>query len=379
MSSTCKHNQLMSYQEKFWVLFSKKLSGEASSEEIKELDKLITEYPEWQYAVQSLEDLWKKQHLEKNSILEEDAYLLHLHRMTEQGIPFGEGPDEFPAAGQKKTGIKWYWAAAAVVIIFLAIFGFKKITAGNNKEVAANEINEVSTRPGSKSKVKLPDGTIVLLNAGSRLTYTKDYGKEIREVNLSGEGFFDVRKNKNVPFIIHTSNINIKVLGTVFNVKSYPEDKKTETSLIRGSIEVTIKNRPNDKIILSPSEKLVVENNEAKILEQNKGEEIKGSAHSVVQPEIAVNKINYSLIDSSIAEIQWTENKLVFRDERFAELAVDMGRWYNVTIDITDPLLAEARLTGIFENETIEQALEALKLSTPFLYERKGNNIIIHH
>ena len=93
------------------------------------------------------------------------------------------------------------------------------------KELVAKHSNEVSTQPGSKSKIQLPDGSTVWLNAGSKLTYTKDFGKEIREVTLIGEAFFDVTKMKEKPFIIHTSSINIKVLGTAFNVKAYPEDK----------------------------------------------------------------------------------------------------------------------------------------------------------
>lgn len=368
----------MSYQERFWILFSKKLSGEATIAETQELEVLITKHPEWQLAIQNLEDLWKHQPSKEDITHEEDAYLLHLHRMTEKNIPFGEGPDKFPAGVPKNIWLKWYWiAAASLVVLVTSLFFFRKNSSAANQPLAIKEVNEISTQPGSKSKIQLPDGTTVLLNAGSSLTYGKEYGRELREVNLEGEGFFDVQKNKEVPFIIHTSDINIKVLGTVFNVKAYPEDKKTETSLIRGSIEVTIKNRPNDKIILSPSEKLVVENNRAAIT-KDRLKEAKEVLPPNLQTLVSVNKINYSRIDSSIAEIQWTENKLVFRDQAFTDLAADMQRWYNVKIDITDPVLAEARLTGIFENETIEQALEALKISTAFRYDKKGNNIIIH-
>jgi transmembrane sensor len=369
----------MSYQEKFWVLLSKKLSGEASAEELQELGNLITEHPEWQYAIQNLGDLWNHK-AAKDFTLEEDAYMLHHHRMSEMNIPFGDIAERAPIAKNKRVRIKWYWAAAAIFII-AGMFFFRKI--GTNKEVpvTAKEVNEITTRPGSKSKVQLPDGTTVLLNAGSRLTYTKDYGKELREVSLTGEGFFDVTKNKDVPFIIHTADINIKVLGTVFNVKAYPEDKKTETSLIRGSIEVTIKNRPNDKIILSPSEKLVVESGDLDHEKVQPKEKVlyKEDMHRAeVVPLISVNKLKYNPSDSAVAETQWTENKLVFRDQSFGELALNMERWYDVKIEIRDELLIRERLTGIFENETILQALEALKISIPFRYEQTGNRIIIH-
>lgn len=365
-------------QEKFWVLLSKKLSGEAGVEELKELESLILTHPEWQYAIQNLEDLWKHP-LQKDSQQGEDAFMLHLHRMTELNIPFGDEPVEVPVTKSRK--IRWYWAAAVIAVVG-SLFVFGKSVWLHDKKVAESlagkEVNEISTRPGSKSKIQLPDGSIVMLNSGSKLIYNKEYGIENREVTLVGEGFFDVKKDKEKPFIIHTADINIKVLGTVFNVKAYPEDKKTETSLIRGSIEVTIKSRPNDKIILSPSEKLVVENGltaDANDRQQSRDIVAVPAGLSTV---MAINKLKYSPVDSSVAETLWIDNKLVFRDESFEELAMRMQRWYDVSISLQDEQLAEKRLTGIFERETIEEALEALKISIPFRYEKNGNKIIIH-
>jgi ferric-dicitrate binding protein FerR (iron transport regulator) len=367
-------------QEKFWVLFSKKLSGEASAEELKDLENLIQQHPEWQYSIQNLEDLWKHQP-SRDFMHEEDAYLLHLHRMNELNISFGDKETIIPQIAAERKPAKWYWAAAAILIVATGLFALKarpgKTT--EQKDIANAELNEVSTRPGSKSMVKLPDGSVVWLNAGSKITYdNKEFGKEIREVTLIGEGFFDVTKNKEKPFIIHTSSINIKVLGTAFNVKAYPEDKQTETSLIRGSIEVTIKNRPNDKIILAPSEKLIVENN--RVLQKDKIKSGLGSAAPplTIAPLVSINKLKYSAVDSTVAETQWINNKLVFRDETFADLAVRMERWFDISIEINDPVVKQARLNGIFETETIIQALEALKISIPFQYEKTGNKIIIH-
>jgi ferric-dicitrate binding protein FerR (iron transport regulator) len=198
----------------------------------------------------------------------------------------------------------------------------------------------------------------------------------MREVTLSGEGYFDVMKMKEKPFIIHTSTINIKVLGTVFNVKAYPDDKSTETSLIRGRIEVTIKNRPNDKIILSPSEKLIVENDE--IIQNAK---VTGKDEAGVAPVstlMSVKKLKYEGGDSTVAETEWIKNRLIFRNESFAEVAVQMERWYDVDINITDTALSEIRLNGTFDDETISQALDALKEFISFHYEQNGNKIIIN-
>jgi transmembrane sensor len=361
-------------QETFWVLLSKKLSGEASAEELRDLEALVLEHPEWQYAIQNLEDLWKHEP-KKDYMQEEDAYMMHLHRMNEMKIPFGEGPVAEPAIARMRPKRKWYWAAAAVLIV--AVAGFMLLNPGNNgaKNRLAKEENEISTRRGSKTRVQLPDGTVVMLNAGSKLTYHKDFGKVLREVNLTGEGYFDVQK-MDKPFIIHTTSINIKVLGTVFNVKAYPEDKNTVTSLIRGSIEVTMKDRPNDKIILSPSEKLVVENNT--VSENNSSITSGGTTEPVINTLVAINKLKYSPVDSSVAEAEWINNKLVFRDESFEDLAARMERWYDVDIEINDRTLNEQRLNGIFEKETINEALEALKISIPFKHQQTGHKIIIH-
>ncbi|MBI3138401.1 MAG: FecR family protein [Sphingobacteriales bacterium] len=369
-------------QEQFWVSFSKKLSGEASAEELGSLETLIREHPEWQFAIQNLEDLWKYQ-ADKDPVAGEDAYMLHLHRMEELNISLKNIPGKAMAVRPKKRITGWYWAAATLLLL-AGLFGIRTLFSGITRgSEVAGQVNEISTRPGSKSKVQLPDGSVVWLNAGSKLVYNKNFGIETREVTLTGEGFFDVTKNKEKPFIISTSSIKIKVLGTAFNVKAYPEDKQTETSLIRGSIEVTIRNRPNDKIILSPSEKLVVENDMARV-ESGSVEKIKktGNIERTSLPGIStlmsVNKLKYNPADSTVAEIQWVNNKLVFRDESFSELAVRMERWYDVQIDITDPLIAEERLNGIFDSETISQALDALKEFIPFKYEKDGNKIIIH-
>lgn len=365
-------------QENFWVLLSKKLSGEASLAELKELEGLVLEHPEWQYAIQNLEDLWKHQ-APKEEMQAEDAYMLHLHRMTEMNVSFADSSAEsIPVIGKNRIR-KWYWAAAAVLVVAIGLLASGTLFNKKDRKalIAAREVNEISTRQGSKSKIQLPDGSVVWLNAGSKLTYNKEYGQQLREVSLTGEGYFDVMKNKDKPFIIHTSNINIKVLGTAFNVRAYPEDKQTETSLIRGSIEVTVNNRPDDKFTLSPNEKLIVENDFFIKKEAEK------SDSKYAQPAISINKLKYSGIDSTVAETQWIDNKLVFDDESFADLAVRMERWYDVDIEIDskDAQLLQKRITGNFEKETIDQAMEALKEMIPMLpfkYEKTGNKIIIH-
>ncbi len=369
----------MGVQENFWILFSKKVAKEASAAELEEFEKLILENPEWQYAIQNIEDLWATK--SKENLMEgEDAFMLLLNRIEEKYSTDNED-QEIPSITPAKRKQKWYWAAASIIAIAGAIGLAVLYWKNGNDTLKYREVSEITTRLGSKSRVELPDGSVVWLNSGSKLTYDKNFGKDIREVSLSGEGFFDVTRMKEKPFIIHTSSIDIKVLGTVFNVKAYPQDKRTETSLIRGRVEVTIRSRPNDKIILSPNEKLVVENNE--IVEPGKNEsglqKINSPATDSMLPLMSINKLRYGAEDSSLAETGWINNKLIFRDETFGDLAIQLERWYNVSIEIRDQGLQQKRLNGIFESETIEEALTELKemIPIPFSYERSGNKIII--
>lgn len=356
-------------QERFWLLIAKKIANEANEQELIELNHYIQEHPEWQFAVQNLENIWQIP-LPINKAEAEDAFMLHLNKLGENNR-FDLAQDNVVEANSRRFIPQWVYYAAASLIMFIgALYFFTKSPAVKSIAKKLPELNEISTRLGSKSQVKLPDGSIVWLNGGSKLIYQKDFGKIIREVTLIGEGYFDVVKNKEVPFIINTKSIRIKVLGTVFNVKAYPEDKQTETSLITGRIEVTIKNRPDDKIILSPNEKLIVEN---ELIESQKKER----AIDLI-PAVSINKLRFITPDSTVAENQWVENKLVFRDQTFEELAIMMERWYNVNLDIQSEALKSTRMNGNFEKETIDQAIEALKLIIPFKTNQKGNTIIIY-
>ncbi len=366
-------------QENFWILLSKKIAGEASAEEMAELEHLMQQHPEWQFAAQNLTDIWQS-HEKADKSTEEDAYLLHVQRMNEKGVGFDDNV-LFNYPSQTETinishfqrWKKWYYSASAVAAAVLVFLSLRLFNQPINPQaiVVASEKNEISTNKGSRTKVNLPDGSTVWLNAGSKIRYDKDFAITSRSVELTGEAFFDVVKDAAHPFYIHTSNIDIKVIGTAFNVKAYPDDETTETSLIRGTIEVSIKSRPKDKIILSPNEKLIVDN---KLSVPEKGTVPNKKPESVV----AINEIKLNSRDSTINEIQWVENRLVFDDEPLQSIAVKMERWYNVDIQIEDSLLAQKRIFGSFVNENIDQAMEGLSVTGRFSFTRKGNQIFIH-
>ena len=364
-------------QDHIWNLVAKKLSGEASEEELRELGTLLRNSPELHYPTQTIADLWNShQAHDREEALA--AFDRHLERMQSLGIDFA-AREEGTSTKRPKILRKWIFSGVVMAMTFAGLFIFLKIIKQSSNRSIQKNSSEIFANNGSKTKLLLPDGTQVWLNGGSKISYDKNYGNELREVSLTGEAFFDVIKNPEKPFLIHTGKIEIKVLGTAFNVRSYPDAKTIETSLIRGSVEVTFKDRPNEKVILKPNEKLIVVNEET----STRSETVKKySAKPLNEPIVAISHLNYLKSDHSIVETAWVQNKLSFQDESFKDLARDMERWYGVTIQFDDSNRDTLHFTGSFENETIQQALDALKLTSgksvpEFHYVINGNEFMI--
>ena len=374
-------------EEKYWILLSKKIAGEATGDELEELQQLISDNPEWKTTMENLRELWSSKPVivdtdKKQKI--EDAYLVHINRLKEKGADFKENTElavhdvEINLTAVKKPFYKsWITYAAAAVFIVAVIFLYPLIAdTGKTNEVASpiRPFNEITINPGSRTKVQLPDGSQVWVNSGSHLTYEGNFKGNTREVQLDGEAYFDVAKDASRPFIVHTSDIDIKVLGTSFNVKAYKTEATIEATLIHGSIEVINKSQPGSaKIMLKPHEKLVYNKYLIKDIKNPKAD-IKPVADSF---SIIIKPLRKNIADKDIVETAWVYNKLIFEDERFADLALKMERWYNVKISIEYEKLKNYRISGSFVNETAEEALKALQLLVPFSYSIKNNEVRI--
>ncbi len=374
------------HQENIWNLIAKKLSGESSPEDLRDLEDLLRKNPELHYSLQHIMDLWHSEHSNFEKQEARDAFSKHVERMQQLDIDYSVN-ENIETTGNTSHKKKRVFIIAAVALPFFIVTFFLGAHFFSSSQSSVSPIkstskeslkavSEIATKNGSKTNIILPDGTKVWLNAGSNLTYDSSYGKSIREVSLSGEGFFDVVKNKEKPFIIHAASINIKVLGTEFNVKSYPSEKTTEASLIRGSIEVTFRDKPNKTVILKPNEKIVVDNIkkvEAVIQSHTQNNEVKVKD---VADGFAVKNLTYESKTGDVIETSWVDNKLIFQDESFDDIARQLERWYGVSINFENGQLKENHLTGSFKNETIRQALDALKFTATFNYSIDNNNNI---
>lgn len=257
-----------------------------------------------------------------------------------------------------------YWKAAAVIaFIVTSIAAYVLVDLNTSSECLTY------AKKAEKTSLTLSDGTKVILNAGSKLSYPEKFNGDIREVTLSGEAFFDVTKDPGHPFIIHTGKMDIKVLGTSFNVKSYPDDQFSETTLIEGRVEVTLKDKPLDIITLKPSEKLLVENH----LDAGRS---KGSAITRIEnviPEITRLRKQ----DTIVLETSWLQNRIAFRRKNFFEISKILERAYDVQIRFRNEELKKLQFTGTFETESVADILYTLKMMEPFSFEMLDNKIII--
>ncbi|MHA4809396.1 FecR family protein [Flavitalea flava] len=263
-----------------------------------------------------------------------------------------------------------FMAAASLIVFLLMPFFNEK----RSSEISAATYSYAQdSKAGERKSFQLPDGTKVMLNAGSTIQVAKNFNISTREIILSGEAFFDVTHAPQKPFIIHTLSMDVRVLGTVFNIKAYPSDKQTETSLLKGSVEVIVKADPGRSIILHPNEKIVL----AGAAEDSPGgtKDSPGQAPparsvkaTVIKEKYKIDKLTYSPMDSSVVEVSWTENRLVFDNTPFDEVATRLERWYNVRIRFENKDAMQYRFTGIFDRKTIDQVLDALQLSRHFDY-----------
>lgn len=358
--------------ERFLLLAARELSGEASNEERQELSQLFAQDLFYKERFNLLESYWQKENM---SVTDTDTAFGKLLAEIDAQTTATDAP-QISVIRKKRVdsfGVIRYSKTAAIFILCISCvyFIYRSIKNDSSPVVSSNLDWQVKQIPkGARSTLILPDGSKVILNADSKLQFPKAFSGDTREVYLIGEGFFDVAHNAKMPFIIHTGKMNIKVLGTEFNVKSYPEDSSYETTLIHGSIEVTLQDRPSDKIILKPKEKLIVSNTAAA--------QSTPVGHSTAHSQLVVTNLHYvSQADSTVVETSWLKNKMIFQDESFENLALEISRRYGVDIRFENNKVKAYRFTGIFENETIEEMLDALKLTEKFNYKVEDSTAYI--
>lgn len=240
-------------------------------------------------------------------------------------------------------------AAIAILVVFTGA-GYLLGEFGSKRNIG----DVVVEAPlGSRTKMNLPDGTLVWLNAGSTLRYKQDFGIENRTVELVGEGYFEVTHNKQLNFDVKTNEVTVRVLGTKFNFRNYNDEDEARVTLLEGKVELCQSINSSENKILSPDEQAVLDKN---------------------SKNISVQKVD------AIHASDWTQGYISFDEEKLANIVQELERLYNVKITISDEKLLEYRFYGNFTRteQTIEDVLKVLVSTERLRFEQKGKEIILY-
>jgi len=339
------------------------VSGNYDEEDLRYFENLLLDDSKFKLLEKYLNKHWKD--LNKNQI----NNLIDEGKIKDILYEIRNRIDNYEIGKAEKFYHKFIGIYNKVAMILLPIIMIISIVIiSKNRLSRQEEFLEIKTNKGSKTNFVLPDGTAGWLNSNSVILYSTNF-KDSRRIFLTGEALFNVKHIKNKPLYVETKDIKIKVIGTRFNVKAYPEDKSIVTTLIKGKLEIETLNsrKGREKVYLKSNQKFIY--NKDYIKEKT---EIKKDEKSY--DRIFVLKINR--VENLEYDTAWIANKLIFKNEPFGSLVVMLERWYNVEIKLIDSALFNYSYTGSFENETIEQALTALRLANPIFDYRIDKNKI---
>lgn len=401
-------------QDRTYLLLAKYIAGEATAEELEELEWAFVANPDLRRLAGLLPEL--KQVPSKGVSTEEEQQMLErgwerLKRKDKGGasplraLPvvrrigegeelaarrIGEGEEaavpvvvgeegqdgrpvmDIEDEGQKKKrpfGRMGRWVAAASVIVLVAAGVLYYRNEGRHVLPRAEPVTILTAGRGARKFAKLPDGSRLWLNAGSRIVLAAGFHADKRELTLEGEAFFEVEHDEQHPFVIHTGALDVRVLGTSLNVRAYPGEPTMETTLIEGRAEIGLAGNPQSSILLHPNEKVVIPNDGAATLPAGNNvlaDSVRENANlplSYVRRPIVPDRT-----DGTIAETSWTKNRLVFRNETLAGMSTRLERWFDVKIVFDDNKYQQDTLSVTFPDEPIGDIMHALQVNNGLQY-----------
>ena len=240
--------------------------------------------------------------------------------------------------------------AAAAVLFFLIGIAFQYYRSDKIPSEFLNQYTTIIVPEGQKSMVVLPDGSNVWLNSGSRLKYKSDFNTSIRQVEMEGEAFFEVKKDKSKMFKVNAGAINVEVYGTAFNIKNYSDEKNLEVTVESGNVGV-----------LKGGTQLA--------------NLIKGDQATIVADadQVHLSQVNVEIVTA------WKNNELIFDGTPFEEGIRYLERWYGVNIKIEEKMRKKHNYTFKVKTESLRELLKLLQVITPLTYKIDGKNVTIKY
>lgn len=321
-------------QEEINSLIAACLAGSAATEDVDRLNQWVSETSENRAYYQRMKNIWELWHNDVNpNDVDSEKALLHIQRRL--------GLLRRPA-----VVISFLLKAAAILFLpMLAGSYYLGTIRQENQALATRPVyNEVSAAFGTRSMLTLADGSRVWLNSGSKLRYPRDFSGRHREVFLTGEAYFEVESDVSKPFIVRTKRLNVRATGTRFNVNVSSIEKSSHITLVEGKVTV------------------------CKNVAGGKTEEI-----SQMKPNqhLAFDTLSGSFnvrTEDTYRFIAWKDGKLIFRNDPLEDVIKKIGYFYNVDIELKDEKLKEYRYRATFEEESLDEILHLLKISSPVNY-----------
>lgn len=259
------------------------------------------------------------------------------------------------SAGSVRTIFRpWMRYAASILIavsVLAALFYFTGTPDIFSGEVA---MIEKSNSRGQRSAIRLPDGSRVWLNVESSIQFPEKFKGDKRMVNLTGEAFFEIEHNPEKPFTVNTGDLDIKVLGTVFNVKAYSNEPYIQTTLISGKVGLS-------------TEEAITQGHQL-IMKPNQQATFRKSEQTIELEEVDVNLYT-----------SWRQGRLIFDNQRLSSIVPVLQRWYDIDIEVKDDALLDERYTLTITDETITEVLVLLDKTTNIEYEIEGNKVLLRY
>ncbi len=296
-----------------------------------------------------LDDHRKKEVLEWLLKNHKAQKVYHIEKAEYVARSLSKGTGSVIVNNRKKIILNFLKYAAVLMLLFGTWLYTSHSVEGKNIVVESKMVL-VTTAIGEKTELILSDGTKIILNSNSALSYPDEFIGSTREVVLKGEAFFEVTEDNDKPFIVKTNEgMDIKVLGTTFNVKSYPEDHKIETTLVTGKVQV-VERKDNKTVFLYPSQR---------------------ATYVKTDDELIIDKVNAENY------ISWKDGKLIYDETPLREVIKGLERAYDVTFHVNSKELLEYRYKGVFDNLTIQEVLDLFEVSSPIHCTLKDDYVIV--
>lgn len=313
------------------ALFRKYLSNSATADEMKELD-------EWIASNEDFHDWLENQVDDSSAEMDAEKQADILAKIHEKIAV--QSKQKFVLPGWAKT------VAAVALIVLMAVSAAIYFRSNQPNMIQYAEIGALR---GQKASVTLPDGTKITLNSESTLKYSTNYNQSDRAVELVGEAYFEVAKNKKIPFVVKAGKLEIEAKGTAFNIKAYPTDNSISTTLTEGKIEVKT---PVDVLSMIPNERM----------EYNNADQ-------------TFRKLTLTDAEGSIG---WLNDELSFENATLAEVVANFSRIYNIDIQFASESIKEQRFTGKINNNSLLSVLRIISLTSPIRFEQKDSVVILY-